>query len=629
MRAGVGRAGWSATLAVVVAACSSAPPTIAPASPGIPLTSSAPSGSADPFPTDGPTGYAIPSPPPVDVAEAPASVDVEASTATAAWIGPAGGSLSAVAADGTRYELVFPELAVAEPTAITMAPIGAVEGLALSGGLAGAVWLQPSGLQLAVPARLLIRTAGTAPTDTRLAGFDIARDGAMELLPVGIEDGGIVVPVFHFSGAGGGWGTSTDLQALGAGAQPGRLGSLMTRFLTYDVPWGGVDQGLAFGLLVGVWDALLWPSLQDATTDAQLRAVIADVRQFIFLSNLIATRGDVDAALALGLELGQLPLTYQNLALFHAQARSTLGAKIVTAISGNRTRCARDHDLVALANMWYWAGVGRQIAPGETNWDTAADGCARLVIAVANLPTTLTSGAGDSIRLQFAVDFDDGTRVPADVDATLTADRFTFGTGSETQLSRPVGAEQLLTAGIIATADGPYAVGVGMCLVIAGIPRPFCGQESRQFGAAPTNPPPPTLPPASGPVATLLGCWSGRYVREGGEEVPVPLAGGGPVCVRDGSLIPQLNRPTLALSFSHAYMHGQGPSCLYDLGVDPSGGTFSDIAPFFCGQGVAVDGGYRISGTIGPQGISYSVVWNSPQGEVFKWGSFVLEPPPV
>src|SRR5262245_7018422 len=87
----------------------------------------------------------------------------DAARATHAAIGPEGGTLSATAADGTRFELTVPADALDFTETITMTPVLRAESLPLSGGLVGAVDLEPAGLTFYQPATLKITPAALAP----------------------------------------------------------------------------------------------------------------------------------------------------------------------------------------------------------------------------------------------------------------------------------------------------------------------------------------------------------------------------------------------------------------------------------------------------------------------------------
>lgn len=116
-------------------------------------------------------------------------------------IGPAGGTISATAADGTVYRLRIPADALIAPEDITMVPVASVEGLPEGGRAVAAVQLEPDGLQLFQPATLTIRPAAEVPADERvgLGWFGLGQD-AHSLATEG--DDRVELSLLHFSGYG-------------------------------------------------------------------------------------------------------------------------------------------------------------------------------------------------------------------------------------------------------------------------------------------------------------------------------------------------------------------------------------------------------------------------------------------
>ncbi len=108
-----------------------------------------------------------------------------------------GGSQSATAADGSRFELAVPAGAVLEDTMIRMTPLGDVRGL--GDGAVHAVQLEPEGLLLTELARLTIVPAAPIPDADQLM-FEASGDGADPALalidPVSRP---IVILLEHFS----------------------------------------------------------------------------------------------------------------------------------------------------------------------------------------------------------------------------------------------------------------------------------------------------------------------------------------------------------------------------------------------------------------------------------------------
>lgn len=140
----------------------------------------------------------------------------DASRAATAVVGSDGGTIDAQGADGTRYRLVVPAGAIAGAVTMVMTPLAGAQGLPFE-GLAAGVRLEPAGLELAAPARLLIRREGLA-AGPGTAAFG-SRDGRdLYLAPwatapeaASLGPGTVAIGITHFSG----WGavSLTDTQA--------------------------------------------------------------------------------------------------------------------------------------------------------------------------------------------------------------------------------------------------------------------------------------------------------------------------------------------------------------------------------------------------------------------------------
>jgi hypothetical protein len=114
---------------------------------------------------------------PQDGASDPVQATPDSGRTATATIGAEGGTIRATAADDTTYELVIPPDALEFNETISMTPVSAVEGLPLSGSLAGAVTLEPAGIIFYEPAILLITPAASTSGELSL-GF--AYDGMGE-----------------------------------------------------------------------------------------------------------------------------------------------------------------------------------------------------------------------------------------------------------------------------------------------------------------------------------------------------------------------------------------------------------------------------------------------------------------
>ncbi len=104
-------------------------------------------------------------------------------------IGPDGGQLSVTGTSGAEYTYTIPAGAVDDTFVFTLKVISGMEGAPLSGGLLGAVLVEPVGLDLDVPAVLTI----TPPPDTTISSDEVL--STFSFNPDGSE--------FYFTGAYG------------------------------------------------------------------------------------------------------------------------------------------------------------------------------------------------------------------------------------------------------------------------------------------------------------------------------------------------------------------------------------------------------------------------------------------
>lgn len=102
-------------------------------------------------------------------------------------IGPEGGSLSVTGTNGAQYTYTIPPGALDDTIIFTIKPVATMEGAPLTGGLLGAVLIEPVGLELDEPAVLTI----TPPPDTTIAEGEVL--STFEFYPDGSE--------FYFTGA--------------------------------------------------------------------------------------------------------------------------------------------------------------------------------------------------------------------------------------------------------------------------------------------------------------------------------------------------------------------------------------------------------------------------------------------
>jgi hypothetical protein len=137
------------------------------------------------------------------------TVALQADTARAASapVTASGGTVDARGADGTRYRLVLPPGAVSGPVTVTMTPLTGASGLPFE-GLAAGVRLEPAGLSLEKPGRLLVQRDGLAVSPTTAAfGSEDGRDLFLTpwtAVPEAdtLGPGTIGIGITHFSGWG-------------------------------------------------------------------------------------------------------------------------------------------------------------------------------------------------------------------------------------------------------------------------------------------------------------------------------------------------------------------------------------------------------------------------------------------
>jgi len=129
-------------------------------------------------------------------------------------VGAAGGVLTAVAADGTKFTLEIPQNALTVDTPIMMTPVSSISGLPFKNGWTGAVQFGPEGLQLSHAARLTIDPVKPIPPPQRV-GFGYFGEGRdFHLEPLDRRSSKIQLAIVHFSGAGASQGNSSDADGV-------------------------------------------------------------------------------------------------------------------------------------------------------------------------------------------------------------------------------------------------------------------------------------------------------------------------------------------------------------------------------------------------------------------------------
>jgi hypothetical protein len=145
-------------------------------------------------------------PNPLDV-----TLNVDAGRAVTGLVTPAGGgTISATGADGTSYTLVVPPNALFDAVEVRMTPVTAIDGSPLSGGLVGAVQLEPTGLRLVDVATLTIVPVQAIDVATTV-GFGTEHGGSdFHLMPGFVAGPALVLRLNHFSVHGFAKGTTLE-----------------------------------------------------------------------------------------------------------------------------------------------------------------------------------------------------------------------------------------------------------------------------------------------------------------------------------------------------------------------------------------------------------------------------------
>jgi len=278
---------------------------------------------------------------PVDVA-----VELDQARAVSATIPTEGGSITAVAADGSELTLTVPPDALLSPEEITLTPVASVADLPFSDGLVAAAHFEPEGLLLLQPATLTITLPSAIPA-TELIGFGYTAQGQdFHLAPMYVDGATLTFPIAHFSGAGSGRGNDGD-----AGGQAGRpptspqdqatqtIASILRQAQARD---GDLtpDELDAIGDALQIWfTTSVMPNLRAAEgNDAVLEAA---------LSELIAW---YDRVLSFGLE-GRFADDWAD-----ALASARIG--LLNAIRRSHERCVSGPDASEVVTILKWGQIG-------------------------------------------------------------------------------------------------------------------------------------------------------------------------------------------------------------------------------------------------------------------------------
>jgi hypothetical protein len=94
-----------------------------------------------------------------------------------AEIGMEGGEVVVTTPNGITYTLAIPANSLDDTTSISLTPIENIDGLPFTGGLVGAVRIEPEGLDFEIPATLTITRSDGSPVPNGMKNFSFAFEG--------------------------------------------------------------------------------------------------------------------------------------------------------------------------------------------------------------------------------------------------------------------------------------------------------------------------------------------------------------------------------------------------------------------------------------------------------------------
>ena len=385
----------------------------------------------------------------------PAVTTLNTAAATSATVGPAGGVLTTSAA-GVSYRLEIPARALATNTLIRMTPITSIGNLALSGGLVGAVDLQPSGLVFARGATLRIGVAAPPRAGLSLTGFSMADNGnkaAREVAAARVNE--VVVLVGHFTAAGAAFGTTADVQSLSP--IPGlpldaELSAQAFAALASITP---PDVPAMVRRLVEWFDVGVLPQLQSANTDVTLLSAVFNFDMWSETAPFV-------------LEVLHMVANDPAIRDRRAQWKASLIPKVVVAVQGNNQVCTAQQSLTAMQNVLFWQSQADLygVATGGLQRTTVLGQlCASLIVSASNFPDPVQSDFPNDLDVAFALKFGSSPNTRA-MPVTVS---FT-GTGATFARSSPSNSDAQGAFSVAVTAQGNsvFTVNLVACLALAG-----------------------------------------------------------------------------------------------------------------------------------------------------------------
>lgn len=399
------------------------------------------------------------SPPPIE--EGP--VEKDPANAVSRTVGAEGGTMTTTGSDGIEYTLEIPPGALIESTRITMTPVLDIEGLGLSGGLAGAVDLQPAGLRFARAAVLRIVNSRTPAAGEQLAGFTASGDlTRRSLSPAASDTDEIVVLIPHFTVGGVGYGTVQDVSTFPVMGS-NTFENLFNQLIALSFPWDDAIRAEAVQIGHDAFAQVVLPGLQNSDSDAALVDAIGAYDSWRYLLATIHSNGNLPIEVLGGGPQLELPDEFQGEV---DQALAEAAEAIKAAIAGNNELCASNQSFAPLANALFWHQQASVLGIATVQYGLDRQAfltslCVRAFVEEFELPANMQVGFPHSLDVRFGLEFGLSGTTGAPFRVTVTGDGI--------DIANPTGftdSQGNYTTVITATETGALGVTVRGCLVM-------------------------------------------------------------------------------------------------------------------------------------------------------------------
>jgi len=309
-------------------------------------------------------------------------------------IGPAGGTITSTGTNGIVYTLTVPPNALRTPRRITMTPVKAIRTLPMSGGVLGAIDLEPAGLHFTKPVRLKIAAATTPPAGKHLVGFSFEQQGDSLGLEVVADSGSsATVLLSHFSGGGAVFGSTSDIAAFvqnsinSSNANITFIDSLLVLSML-----SPRDFNAELQVLRTWFNQHIIPEIQLAQNDSALGVAIIDYN--IAIATQLAF--GISAASALGPE--------------KAAAAAAIAPKLRQAIQDENSVCKQQRSIEAAANALFWQTQATDFGvdtPAEQLDRTTVlfDLCIQVAYTQSDFPDPAVAGQQGTLAVRAGLQF--------------------------------------------------------------------------------------------------------------------------------------------------------------------------------------------------------------------------------